>query len=97
MMCQELIGMIAGASADGKATFKDDDTQKISYYSITGTTTWKDEEGAVHTETFEAPKACARTDYKVSYSGTGDPQSVTITFDLQPSETTKTVFETKIV
>lgn len=74
-----------GVTGDtGEVTFKNDldGTASPKFYVLVSDTIWKDENGAILNETLTAYKARPRKDYSVSYSGTGDPQSISIVFDL---------------
>lgn len=68
----------------GKVTFKNDrdGTASPKFYYLVSETIWKDENGAILDEKMTAYKARPRKNYTASYSGTGDPQSVSVVFDL---------------
>ena len=86
----QLISLITNDSAHlvsadtGTVTFKNDSdgTASPSFYVFVSTTIWKDNNGAILNETMTAYKVRPRKNFTASYSGTGDPQSVSIVFDM---------------
>lgn len=90
----ELLAIAAGVAvpaADSNAftvSFKNAANGTIpapKYYKITGNTLWVDETGKTYTETIIAYKALVKPGYSVTYNGDGDPQSVTVEFELSDS------------
>lgn len=69
----------------GSNTFKS--RSDMPYYTITGTTVWKDTDGATHTETITAHKALIRANYSATYSGDGDPHSIDVNVELLEDDT----------
>lgn len=83
----QLLALITNESVSGDAddiTFKNDTDGSSSpvFYVLESNTIWKDNNGAILNETLKAYKARPRKNFTASYSGTGDPQSVSIVFDL---------------
>lgn len=84
----QLIALITNdtsvTSDTGSVTFKNDTNGSSSpaFYVMESNTMWKDTNGAILNETMKAYKARPRKNYSASYSGTGDPQSVSVVFDL---------------
>ena len=83
----QLLALITNDTVSGDAddvTFKNDTngTSSPKFYVLESTTIWKDNNGAILNEAMTAYKARPRKNYSASYSGTGDPQSVSIVFDL---------------
>jgi len=68
----------------GTVHFKNDvnGTASPKFYVLVSDTVWKDDNGAILNETMTAFKVRPRKNYSASYSGTGDPQSVSIVFDM---------------
>lgn len=68
----------------GEVVFKNDlnGTASPKFYVLESDTIWKDENGEILNETMTAYKARPRKNYTASYSGTGDPQSISVVFDM---------------
>lgn len=84
IMTTELLALIAGkdmATFTGdEVIFNNNDANK--FYVVTGTTVWKDKDGIVYAEDVKCYKASPQKAYNVTYTGTGDPTSLDITWDL---------------
>ncbi len=76
----------ADAESDtGTAVFKS--RSDMSYYKVTGTTVWKDENGVTYDETITAYKCIVRPNYSASYTGDGDPHSIDVNVELLEDDT----------
>lgn len=84
LMTTELLALVAGkdmSTFDGdEVVFNNNDANK--FYVITGQTVWKDKDGITYSEDIKCFKASPQKAYNVTYTGTGDPTSLDITFDL---------------
>ena len=83
-----LIKLVSGdaeSTTVGTNTFKS--RGDMAYYTITGDTVWKDEDGVTYTETITAHKALIRPTYSASYTGDGDPHSIDINIELLEDDT----------
>lgn len=80
IITQQLLALITADSTSGSSTFKSQDENK--YYTVTGTTSWKAEDGTVYTETITVHKCFVRPNYSAAYTGDGDPHSIDINIEL---------------
>lgn len=84
LMTTELLALIAGKDmssfAGNEVVFNNNDANK--FYIITGETVWKDKDGVTYAENIKCYKASPQRAYNITYTGTGDPTSLDITFDL---------------
>lgn len=82
----QLLNLITGgdvSQTSNKVSFKNTkDTISPKPYIIVGETVWKDETGKTYAETITVFKACVKPGYSVTYTGTGDPQSLDVEFEL---------------
>lgn len=81
----ELLNLLADEELNtetGTVTFKNDVTVAPKYYVIEGTTVYQDKAGTVYAEEIKAYKALVKPNYDVTYDGSGDPQSITVEFEL---------------
>lgn len=84
ILTSELIALCAGedmTTFSGNAiTFNNHKTN--TYYTITGSTVWKDKDGVTYSEEIVCYKAAPNRSYNVTYTGDGDPSSMDIVFNL---------------
>lgn len=84
LMTTELLAMIAGKDmtkfSGNEVVFNNNDANK--FYIITGTTVWKDKDGVTYAENIKCFKASPQRAYNVTYTGTGDPSSMDIVFNM---------------
>lgn len=98
IMTNELLALISGADATAASStveFKNDTSADIVYYVIEADTVWKDKAGSTHTENIVVHKALPKRAYNISYSGSGDPVSIDIEFELLEDADGKVVTITK--
>jgi len=69
-----------------KINFSNDPKRRKFYFVLECVTLYKDEEGVNHTQNITLHKASVQRAFSVSYTGDGDPQSITITLDLADNE-----------
>lgn len=73
-------------------TFNNNDANR--FYTVIGETVWKDKDGVTYAEEIKAFKASPQRAYNVTYTGTGDPSSMDVVFDLTEDDDGN-VFSTK--
>lgn len=89
IMTTQLLALMSGddnpASVTDTSTvvFKNDAASACpEYFEITATTVWQDANGVTYSETMTFHKVCPKRALNISYSGTGDPTSVDVEFDV---------------
>lgn len=82
MLSTQLLHVIAGSATltGNSVTFNNSNTNQ--FYIIKGFTVWKDKDGKVYSEAITAHKASPQRAYNCTYTGTGDPSSMDIVFNL---------------
>lgn len=84
ILTTQLMALIAGKDlktfSGDEVVFSNKDPN--TFYTITGETVWKDEDGITYSENIKAYKAAPQKAYNCTYTGTGDPTSMDIVFDL---------------
>lgn len=84
LLTTELLALLAGKDmktfTGNEVVFNNNDANK--FYMITGETVWKDKDGVTYKENIKCFKASPQRAYNVTYTGTGDPSSMDIVFDL---------------
>lgn len=81
----QVLNMLTDGELDdstGVVNFKDDITIAPKYYKIVGDTLFQKEDGTMVTETITVYKAMVKPTYDITYDGSGDPQSITLEFEL---------------
>jgi hypothetical protein len=81
MATVQIYQLLAGGDPSQSATsvvFKSDPLDKTRYYIVEGTTVWKAEDGTVYAQTNTALKASVNSVYEVTYTGDGDPLSMSL-------------------
>lgn len=92
IMTMELLTLMAGGDVSDSATsvsFENSVHTMPKYYTIKAKTVWQDADGKVYAEILTFHKACPKRAFNISYSGTGDPTSVDVEFDLLQDENGK--------
>lgn len=92
IMTMELLALMAGGTPGAGTTsvvFENSVNTMPKYYIIKADTVWQDADGLTYAETLTFHKACPKRAFNISYSGTGDPTSVDIEFDLLQDENGK--------
>ena len=84
LMTSELMALVAGKDmssfSGNEVIFNNNDANK--FYVVEGETVWKDEDSTLYTESVKLFKASPEKAFNITYTGTGDPNSVDITFNL---------------
>ena len=84
LMTTELLALLAGKDmsnwSGNEVVFNNNDN--IKFYIITGETVWKDKDGVTYSEEIKCYKASPQKAYSKSYTGTGDPGSLDVVFNL---------------
>lgn len=84
----QLLNMLSDgdiSDATGVVNFKDDPTLAPKYYKIEGKTYYQQEDGTLIAENLTVYKALVKPTYDITYDGSGDPQSITLEFELAAS------------
>lgn len=68
-----------------------------TFYTLTGETVWKDKDGITYSEKIKAYKASPQKAYNCTYTGTGDPTSMDIVFDLAEDDDGNVYSSTKSI
>ncbi len=89
IMTTQLLALMSGADDpasiddEGDVIFKNDAASACpEYFTISATTVWQDAKGVTYSETMTFHKVCPKRALNISYSGTGDPTSVDVEFDV---------------
>lgn len=83
----QLLALAAGndlSTLQKKVSFKNSTSgnAKSNFYVIKGETVYVGEDGATYSEEVTLYKACVKPGYSVTWNGDGDPQSISIEFEL---------------